>query len=104
MKRKCRIERQLAGLDARAKERQRKLDTRRKIVAGAIVLKHAETDPAFAKELGDLLERFVLDRDRHLFGLPEESPAAGYLTLAFNMVAAVPQSLPPRRDRTPSGP
>lgn len=57
-----------ARLRKRISERER--DTRRKIVAGSVVLKHAEIDPAFEAALLKLLNRFVLPRDRHLFGLP----------------------------------
>ena len=58
-----------ARLKKKISDRERKVDTRRKIVAGSIVLKHAETDAAFSAELFRLLNRFVLPRDRHLFGL-----------------------------------
>ena len=65
------LERKLAALDARERERERKRETRRKIIAGAIVLKHAQENAPFAKTLFELLNRFVLKRDRHLFDLPE---------------------------------
>lgn len=57
-------------LRKRIAERTRKIDARRKIVAGSIVLKHADIDPDFAAVLHRLLDRFVLSRDRHLFDLP----------------------------------
>jgi len=47
------------------------MDTRRKIVAGAIILNHAEIDEAFAVKLYELLDKFVSVRDRQLFDLPE---------------------------------
>jgi hypothetical protein len=47
---------------------KRKDDTRRKIIAGALVLERAETDAAFAAELAALLNRFVTKpQDRALF-------------------------------------
>ena len=66
-----------ARLQKKANKRARKLDTRRKIVAGAIILKHAEIDEVFAAELYALLDKFVSVHDRHLFDLPEgnEKPA-----------------------------
>lgn len=59
--------------DERIKQNEHacKLDTRRKIVAGAIILKHAEIDEVFAGELYGLLDKFVSVHDRHLFDLPE---------------------------------
>jgi hypothetical protein len=49
-------------------EQHRKDDTRRKIIAGAVLLNHAATDPAFAAELIALLNLRVTDqRDRALF-------------------------------------
>jgi hypothetical protein len=65
---------QLKSANARLKkkisEKARKIDTRRKIVAGAVVLKHAQIDQRFGAELHKLLESFVGERDRHLFDLP----------------------------------
>ena len=51
-------------------DKERKIDTRRKIIVGSIVLKHATHDEHFAVELERLLARFVPQRDRHLFALP----------------------------------
>jgi hypothetical protein len=68
---KAQIEAKLRKLEAREKEKARKADTRRKVIAGALALEHAEIDPAFGEKLHGLLARFV-DRpqDRALFGLP----------------------------------
>ena len=66
-----------ARLKKRISERARKVDARRKIVAGSVVLKHAEIDENFAAELNRLLNRFVLPRDRHLFGLPPRDGPSG---------------------------
>ena len=49
-------------------EQQRRDDTRRKIIAGAVLLNHAATNPAFAAEVIVLLNLRVTDpRDRALF-------------------------------------
>ena len=60
-----------AKLKKKIADKERKSDTRRKIIAGGIVLKHASIDENFQIELHKLLDRFVDDRDRHLFDLPE---------------------------------
>jgi large subunit ribosomal protein L7/L12 len=62
----------LAKLKARQSSKQRKqshaLDTRRKILAGAVVLKKAEGNTEFAAELNRWLHDGLLhDRDRALF-------------------------------------
>lgn len=59
-----------ARLKKKASERARKRDIRRKVIAGAVVLRHAEIDEAFARQLYGLLNKFVRERDRHLFDLP----------------------------------
>jgi len=63
-----------ARLQKKANKRARKIDTRRKIIAGAVILKHAEIDEAFAVELYGLLDTHVSERDRHLFDLPGADP------------------------------
>lgn len=53
---------------ARTEHRSRKYDTRRKIIAGAIVLSHAGHDPQFRRELGRLFQLHVTrPNDRALF-------------------------------------
>lgn len=67
----ARIEKTRASM----KSDERKRDTRRKIVAGAIALETVEIDPEFAALFQRLLARHVSrDQDRALFGLP---PRAG---------------------------
>lgn len=73
---KARIQKESAKLQGE----ERKKDTRRKIIAGALALEHASTDADFAAALHRLIFRYV-DRadDRALFGLPpkekpEQSP------------------------------
>ena len=87
LQRKHHIERKLAGLDARERERERKRDTRRKIIAGAIVLKHAEMHPHFASRLYGLIDQFVNDRDRHLFDLEDEPIQTPKLKATFASAA-----------------
>lgn len=68
---KQQIEAQLKQLEARERERERKADTRRKIIAGALALEHAEINEEFGRELHRLLFRHVeRPQDRELFGLP----------------------------------
>ena len=59
--------------------RQRKIDTRRKILAGAWVLHQAERDPAARQRLIQDLDGFLVHpRDRELFDLPpHQENAAG---------------------------
>lgn len=62
---KARIQRERAKL----KDAQRKADTRRKVIAGALALEHQ--DHAFQATLRQLLDQHVKrDADRALFGLP----------------------------------
>jgi hypothetical protein len=59
----------------RAKETERKNDTRRKILAGAAVLQWAAKDNDFSTKLMVELKTFLVrDADRALFGLPPVSP------------------------------
>jgi hypothetical protein len=52
------------------RRRERKLDTRRKIIAGAIALEHMKYDAAFADAFQALLDRYVTKSpERVLFGL-----------------------------------
>lgn len=54
---------------AKARTAARKADTRRKIIAGAIALEHAEHDPNWKAYLDDLLKRHVKESDKELFDL-----------------------------------
>ena len=60
--------------DAKAREtsKERKKDTRRKVIAGALALNHLEKNPTseFGKKLVALIEEYTLDdRSRALFDL-----------------------------------
>ena len=62
--------------EGKARSRERKDDTRRKILAGAAVLDEAENRPEFNAQLIKLLSRFLTrPDDRALFGLTPQ-PAA----------------------------
>lgn len=71
------LEAKKSQLDARIQKkraavrtRQRKLDTRRKIIAGALALEHASIDQAFGVTLSKLLNEHVTrPDDRKLFQL-----------------------------------
>ena len=70
----------LEKFEAAKAERERKLDTRRKIIVGALALEHMAQNPksAFAAELGALLNRYVEKLpDRALLGLALIDPATG---------------------------
>jgi uncharacterized protein YhaN len=50
---------------------ERRIDTRRKVLAGAAVLEWAKRDSAFSARLDAELKAFLVrDADRALFGLP----------------------------------
>ncbi|MGS2723954.1 hypothetical protein ACVBEJ_09415 [Porticoccus sp. GXU_MW_L64] len=61
---------QLKRLSAQERTKERKRDTRKKIVAGAIVLQHATTDSQFKATIDGLINKHVTsENDRELFGL-----------------------------------
>lgn len=61
---------QLKRLSAQERVKDRKLDTRRKILAGATVLQHAQIDDQFKNAIDRLLNKYLTkDNDRQLFNL-----------------------------------
>lgn len=67
------LDAQIKGVEARERQQARKNDTRRKIIAGALALHHAEKNPedSFSKKLFRLLNEYVTKPyERKLFGLP----------------------------------
>jgi len=55
---------------AKLRETERKADTRRKIIAGALALEHAEINQEFGAELRRVLDKHVIrENDRALLGL-----------------------------------
>ncbi|MGP0092321.1 MAG: hypothetical protein ACLPKB_20525 [Xanthobacteraceae bacterium] len=69
LKKQEQIAEQLKQLNAREKENERKADTRRKVIAGALALEHFAQHPSgeFARVLFKLLNDHVDERARHLF-------------------------------------
>lgn len=54
-------------LRSRQNGTRRKLDTRRKIIAGALVLTHANVNRDYAKELCALFDKCLAPKDRAIF-------------------------------------
>ena len=76
-KRRAEIDARLNQLEIREKAKERKRDTRRKVIAGAYALEHCEFDPAFKATLFGLLDQYVeREADRALFGLAPKASAA----------------------------
>jgi hypothetical protein len=78
LKKQEEIANQLKQLKAREKDSERKADTRRKVIAGALALEHfqAHPDSEFAKTLFKLLDEYVEQRSRPLFAfLPMQDTA-----------------------------
>ena len=77
----ARFERKTAAVqkyETLRKARDRKLDTRRKIIAGALVLEHMKYDASFASDFNALLDRYVeKGPERLLFGLPAKPRRLG---------------------------
>src|ERR1700687_2348442 len=73
------LDAQLRALEARSKQAERKADTRRKVIAGALALEHFEANPnsEFARVLFRLIDEYVVrPHDRPLFPfLPSLEPA-----------------------------
>ena len=83
---------ELADLKARAKDLDRKLDVRRKIIMGAAVQAHAKLNSAFREELRKaVLAGVTRQRDREI--LPE----------FFPQTAPPPAPAPPARPPKPPG-
>ncbi len=58
---------QAQALEARQRGRERKADTRRKIILGGLLLDAAARDERFARDVADLLARLSRDQDRKAF-------------------------------------
>lgn len=69
------IDERIKRESAKVKATERKNDTRRKILAGAVALAHADHDPSFRDALNQQIQKNVTRaEDRALFGLfPLES-------------------------------
>lgn len=57
----------LHALEARASQAERKLDTRRKIILGGLLLDAASKDDRYAKVVSALMGRIERDNDRKAF-------------------------------------
>ena len=70
-KKKLILERQIRRAQVRVNAKERKRETRKKILAGACLLDRAANDPSTARLLTEILDAFLVrDRDRALFDLP----------------------------------
>lgn len=67
LEKKKQLEARIKAIESREKAADRKKDTRRKIILGAMILKEAERDAQFAKMLASLIEKMDHE-NRLLFG------------------------------------
>ena len=77
LEKKKAIDAQIKAARARDRSQKRKNDTRRKIIAGALALEHAELHPdsEFTRTILSLIQRHVIpDKDRALFDLDPLEP------------------------------
>ena len=75
---KAQIDAQLKAAQARERTQKRKDDTRRKIIAGALALEHAERNPdsEFTRTMLHLIQSGTkTDKDRALFDLDPALPS-----------------------------
>jgi hypothetical protein len=69
---------EIMAIKTAEKKQERQKDARRKIIAGALALEHAEKNPGseFAKQLLTLLHHYTRPHERHLFPvLPPQANA-----------------------------
>ena len=69
LKQKLKLESKIKLMESRGKEKQRKEDTRRKILAGAFVLHKHEQEGVMGKLIQELDQFLFKPADRVLFGL-----------------------------------
>lgn len=75
--RKAQIEAEISRLQATARSKSRKADTRKKILIGALILQEMERRQDFDAWVRKLLaEGLTKNRDRALFDLPPLPPAS----------------------------
>jgi hypothetical protein len=78
--RRAQLDAQLRALEARNKQAERKADTRRKVIAGALALEHfgANRDSEFARIMFRLLDEYVVrPHDRALFEVLVNADSVG---------------------------
>lgn len=92
LEQKAALEAKIRREDAKEKQKERRIDTQRKIVVGYVALEMAEMDESFRAVLHAQIDKRVTRPDhRKLFGLaPLEEPSAA--------PAAVPEDTPPQDD------
>ncbi|GBR73086.1 mobilization protein [Acidiphilium acidophilum] len=76
-KRAAQAKARLADLEARASQQARKLDTRRKVILGGLLIDAAEKDDRFSKVITALMARMAREQDRKAFEgwlVPSPSP------------------------------
>jgi hypothetical protein len=95
------LDAQLKALEARKKLGERKADTRRKVIAGALALEHFEKnrDSQFGRVMLRLLDEYLVrPHDRALFpDLPRSDnvdPAAEFARTARETAAGAPSPTP----------
>jgi hypothetical protein len=66
IEKQAQIQAQIQLIEAREKQENRKLDTRRKVVLGSILLRESQTDPELLKVMLALIEKLD-ERDKKLF-------------------------------------
>ena len=77
-KKKLILENQIKRAQVRVNAKERKLETRKKILVGACAMDIAAKDPSFARILRHSLDAFLeRERDRELFDLPPKEAAHG---------------------------
>jgi hypothetical protein len=96
--RRNRTEAAIRRLKTKNEKTARAQDARRKIVAGALALEHANKNPGsdFARIMLRLLDEYARPHERFLFGdlLPAPSPApAGENLVSDDLRANTPESL-----------
>jgi len=111
LERKARLDARLKQLALQETKQKRKNDTRRKVIAGALALEHAEVDPEFAAALTKLLNRYVTrPQDRSLFHFlddrtPEDPATIPPAAASFAVAAAPsPSDAPPPAQAGPPSP
>jgi hypothetical protein len=67
--RMAKLQRQIRTIKSREKDQARRIDARRKIIAGALALEHLARNPGseFGQTLFQLLHRYVRPEERVLF-------------------------------------
>ena len=100
------LDAQLRALEARNKQAERKADTRRKVIAGALALEHFEAnrDSEFGRVMFRLLDEYVVrPHDRALFPdlptpptlvQPEPTAATEFARTARETAAGAPPTAP----------